>query len=106
MQTERQANLQEENLIYLRSWAGATEREIQGVFDAIAPLERRIEKLRERLDLISRLADLVEADLRGVNEPVTTIDLTERAGDESGQDEAARSEPVLEGQIRQILDTP
>ncbi|HEV8681399.1 MAG TPA: hypothetical protein VGS09_01300 [Actinomycetota bacterium] len=104
MQTERGSNLHEENLIYLRSWAGATEREIQDVIDQIAPFERWAEKLRERLDLINRLANLVESELKA-NEPVTTIDLTREAGQESGEQEAASQAEAVEG-LRQIFDLP
>ncbi len=103
MQTERRSNLEEENLIYLRSWAGATEREIQDVVDQMASLERRAERLRERLGLITGLADLVESELRP-NESVMTVDLTGEAGQQGGEDEAAeRPEAVVEG-LRQIFD--
>jgi hypothetical protein len=106
METDRRSNLYEENLVYLRSWAGATEREIQDVIDQIAPLEQRAERLRERLDLITRLGDLVESDLRG-SEPATTIDLTEGPEEEQQQEEDSSAEPkvVVEG-LRQIFDVP
>lgn len=101
MQTERRSTLHEENMIYLRSWAGATEREIQDVIDKIAPLERRAERLRERLDLITRLADLVESELT-TNEPVASIDLTEEGGE---NETASPPETVAEG-LREIFELP
>jgi hypothetical protein len=104
METKRRSNLYEENLVYLRTWAGATEREIQDVIDQIAPLEQRAERLRERRDLIIRLGDLVESELRD-SEPASTIDLT--GGPEREQEEERSPEPegVVEG-MRQIFDVP
>jgi hypothetical protein len=105
MRTEDVSNLHEENLIYLRSWAGATEREIQEVLQRIAPLERQAERLRERRDLITRLADLVESEVK-TSESMTTIDLTGDDGQEGGEDQAAsRPEAVVDG-FRQIFGVP
>ena len=101
MEAKRQLTLEEENLFYLRSWAGATDREIHDVLDQIASLEHRAERLRQRLDLITRLADLVEAELGG-REPTLTLDLTEDGADEDG---SAQPELVVEG-INEIFDEP
>lgn len=105
MKPDRHSKLQEENLLYLRSWAGATEREIQGVLDAIASLEQRVERLRERLGLITRLADLVEWEIGEAAEDGTTIDLTERE-EETRDPRVPAPEQALEGQLRQIFDAP
>lgn len=48
-------------LSQLRAWAETTERDIQEIKEAIAPLQEKMENASQRLDLIKRLIHLSEA---------------------------------------------
>ena len=50
-----------DELDQLKAWAEATEREIQEIKEAVAPLQERMENASQRLDLIKRLVHLSEA---------------------------------------------
>ena len=97
--------LEQENLAYLRSWAAVTEREIENTLQQIVALRKRGERAKERLELISRLAGLLEEDL--AQEQSTTIDLTDQktdGQDGSGNDEADGLEELFAGEIKEIVE--
>ena len=99
--------LEQENLAYLRSWAAVTEREIENTLQQIVALRKRGERAKERLELISRLAGLLEEDLAPVGEQSTTIDLTDQqtgGQDGSGTDEADGLEGLFAGEIKEIVE--
>jgi uncharacterized coiled-coil protein SlyX len=55
---ERYIPTEEERLKELQIWAEAAEREIDEISAAMAPLEQRLQNVRERLDLIQRMIQL------------------------------------------------
>jgi hypothetical protein len=101
------ANLRQENVAYLRNWAAATDREVQSMLAVLTPLQQRLEKARERLDLITRLADLVETETR---EEPTRVDVTDQALAGKSIDEVpspsdpAGSGAVFGGPVKEIPD--
>jgi hypothetical protein len=107
-----QANreLQQENLTYLRNWAGASERELESIKATIASFERRLERAQERVSLISRLADLVESEIRDSAGAPTGVDVTEpvSAGETQGQNPEEPQPEGLEasfrGHVKEIVE--
>lgn len=67
-----------ERLGYLQDWEVTTSREIEEFEHAIAILQRSLGSARERLELIGRLAQVVEEELelsQGLVEPSPEIDV-------------------------------
>jgi len=79
----------------LKQWAEATEKEIEEINAALAPLEHRLQAARERLDLLHRLARLTES---------AQEQLLESARESVGQPPSPVAAPQdLESGLEQIL---
>lgn len=88
----------EHRLQQLQQWEAATKKEIEEIAAALAPLERRLQAARERLDLIRRLTRLTES-AQQVSQ-AAGLDVTRETGDTIGsilpkQDLEAHLEHIL-----------
>ena len=56
----------------LNAWATEAEQEMQQITNEMAPLQKRLESAREKLDLLNRLIRLAEKDLLG-DQPIEEL---------------------------------